>query len=621
MKIKHILFATAVALALCSCTKISEWLEKQETGDLQFEDIWQDENYVEGWLNNNLTSIPGLGWVFAGGEPLWALTDEGWSSLDAAGGTSYLVYHGNFSSSSWPGARNLYGGLLYRIRNLNIFLHYIVLPETPVQSEEVRRRMIADAYVIRAYYMFELFKEYGPLYLYNEDGATEEEIIPEYLPYMTEITTKYTTLRRVPVEDYVRHIIADCDAGLEIDELPWRAPAGNQAGRMTKALAWAIKATAMMWMASPLFNGGNDYWEEAYQMNKQALKELRAHGFELWQVCNNTNVFGDGPGSAYREFYCTSPDYKSTPLDKETIFSVGGAVGGPSNNYIGSRHTQTSQCGTCPTQEMVDCYETIDGVPVLDLAQPYLDEKHLQPNFNKENKLYDDQHPYDNRDPRFEQCIMHHGTPYYWDKQYTMDVSADGKNYRSMLPTDIMQTRTGYYYRKAINPSVTMNSSAPSAAPRQYKLSEMILNFAECALEAGHLQEAREAVNEIRERVGMPALPASLVSDPEKLRLRVYNERRVELAFEETRYFDLRRRCRPEEEIPGIKYLTGMDVTYAGDWSAAKYTRVSLCIDQENPDEPRHGFEPQCKLSPIPKGEASNLKNITGVNFQNYGWE
>jgi hypothetical protein len=174
MKIKHILFAAAVASVLCSCTKVSEWLEKQETGDLQYEDIWQDENYVEGWLNNNLTSIPGLGWVFAGGEPLWALTDEGWSSLDAAGATSYLVYHGNFSSASWPGARGLYSGLLYRIRNLNIFLHYVVLPETPVQSEEFRRRMIADAYVIRAYYMFELFKEYGPLYLYNKDGATEE---------------------------------------------------------------------------------------------------------------------------------------------------------------------------------------------------------------------------------------------------------------------------------------------------------------------------------------------------------------------------------------------------------------------------------------------------------------
>jgi len=616
MKIKHILFAAAIAFTMCSCTKVSEWLEKQETGDLQFEDIWKDENYVEGWINNNLTSIPGLGWMFAGSEPLCCLTDEGWSSLDASGGTSFKVYNGNFSSASWPGARNLYGGLLYRIRNINIFLHYIVMPETPVKNEESRRRMIADAYVVRAYYMFELFKEYGPLYLYNADGATEEEKNPEYLDYITELTSNYVTLRRVPAEDYIRQILADCDAGLAIEDLPWRATFSNQAARMSKALAWSIKATAMLWLASPLFNDGKDYWEEAYQMHKKALAELREHGFALYTECTNPAIYGTGPANAYKQYYCTSPDYKSTPVDKETIYSNGGAAGSWSWNYIGSRHTNTSSCGTCPTQEMVDCYETIDGVPVLDLAKPYLDEFHLQPNFNPENTLYDEQHPYDNRDPRFEQCIMHHGTPYYWDKQYTVDISAEGKNYRSTLPVDVSQSRTGYYYCKAIPPNCTLNAPQNGAAPRQYKLSEIILNFAECAVEAGHLEEAREAVNEIRQRVGMPDLPVSLASDQEKLRLRVYNERRVEFAFEETRYFDMRRRCRPDEEIPGIKYLTGMDVTYAGDWSAATYTRV--CIREE---EPRHGYEPQCKLSPIPKAEASNLKNITGVNFQNYGWD
>ena len=113
----------------------------------------------------------------------------------------------------------------------------------------------------------------------------------------------------------------------------------------------------------------------------------------------------------------------------------------------------------------------------------------------------------------------------------------------------------------------------------------------------------------------MPHLPAELVNDKEKLRLRVYNERRVELAFEEARYYDIRRRCRPEEEIPGIKYFSAMDVVYAGDWAAATYTRVSIR------EEARHGYEPQCKLSPLPKGEVSNLKNITGVEFQNYGWD
>ena len=617
MKKIYILSLSVLMLAAVGCQKVSDWMEKQETFDLQFEDIWTDENYVEGFLNNNLASIPGQGWIF-GGEPLWALTDEGWSSLDAAGGTSHRVYDGNFSSTSgWPGTRGLYGSLPYRIRNINQFLHYIVLPETPVKNEDSRRRMIADAYVIRAYYMFELFKEYGPLYLYNEDGVDPEDGHPEYLRYITELTDSYVNLRRVPAEDYIRWIIADCDRGLAIDDLPWRATTGNQATRMTKSVAWCIKATALMWLASPLFNDGKDYWEEAYQMNKEALKLLRDHGYELFTTCTNTQVYGTGDGNAYREYNCNTSLAWAAPTatDKETILAIGGASGSYANNWVGSRHTDIGNCGTCPTQEQVDCYDTRDGVPVLDLANPYADQYHTKPNFNPENTMYDEQHPYENRDPRFEECIMHHGSPYVWDKAYTLDISAGGINFRSTLPTDNTQTRTGYYYCKTIPPNCTLNGKQTGRGPKQYKLSEMILNFAECALNADHLEEAMEAVNEIRARVHMPPLPEELALNKEKLRLRVYNERRVELAFEEARYYDLRRRCKPEEEIPGIKYFSAMDVTYAGDWSAATYTRVPLR------EAERHGYEPQCKLSPLPKGEVSNIKVITGIDFQNYGWD
>lgn len=617
MKNKYLLAFVTMVLALASCQKVSDWMEKQDTGDFEFDDIWVDENYVEGWLNNCFTGIPGVGWWCSGGEPLWCLTDEGWSSLDAAGATSHRVYDGNFSSTAgWPGGRNIYSAALYRIRNINIFLHYILMPDTPVRSEDFRRRMIADAYVLRAYYMFEIFKEYGPLYLYNEDGVEPDEGHPEYMRFVTQLTDSYVNLRRVPAEDYVRWIIADCDRGLAYEDLPWRCDQGEGA-RMSRALAWTIKANALMWLASPLFNNGNDYWEEAYEMNKTTLELLKEHGYALHTKCTNTSVYGTGPANAFRQYHADNSLswVGSSPSDTETIFAYGGSSGNYGGNWVGSRHTGIGGCGACPTQEMVDCYETIDGVPVLDLAQPYLDEQHLRPNFNADNTLYDDQHPYDNRDPRFEQCILHHGSPYTWDKAYNVDISADGRNYRSTLPVDIMQTRTGYYFCKTIPPNCTKNQPATGPGMRQYKMSEMILNFAECALNAGHLEEAREAVNEIRDRVGMPALPASLATDKEGLRRRLYNERRVELAFEETRYYDLRRRCRPEEEIPGIKYFTGVDVTYAGDWSAANYTRVQIR------EEVRHGYEPQCKLTPLPKGEVSNLKVITGVDFQNYGWE
>ena len=608
MKFKHIFAILATAILAVSCEKVSDWIEKQDTGDLQFEEIWVDDNYVEGVLNNCYTAIPTGGWSYP--LPLWSFTDEGWSSQDASNAWALMTYNGSFNTSQWVADRGYYSGLTYRIRNLNQFLQYIVLPQTAVKNDESRERMTAEAYVLRAYYMMELFKNYGPLYLYNIDGGTPHD---EYLPMVTDLTSTYENLRRVSAEDYVRFIIADCNRGLASEALPWRITVGGDAGRMHKAVAWAIKANAMLYLASPLFNDGKDYWEEAYQMHKEALELIKANGYELYTECSNTKLYGTSGANAYKEYYCISPDYKPSPKDRETIYAYGGGGATAGGNYIGSNHSTTTSCGTCPTQEIVDCYETIDGKPVLDLENPYQDIHHTKPNFNPDNTLYDEQDPYANRDPRFEACIMHHGTVYTWDKEYVMDVSAEGRNRRSNLPTDVGMTRTGYYYCKGISPDCTMNSQKNGPGYRQYKLSELILNFAECAFEAGHVEEAREAVNEIRDRVSMPEIPAGL-SD-EQFKLRMLNERRVELAFEDTRFFDLRRWCKPYEDIPGIKYFSAIDVTYSNDWSAATYTRVAL-----NETE-RHGYEFQCKLVPLPRQEASNMMSITGVNFQNPGWD
>ena len=75
--------------------------------------------------------------------------------------------------------------------------------------------------------------------------------------------------------DVARFIAEDCDAGLNCAELPWRITTEDEAMRATKALAWAVKSKMMLFAASPLFNAGEDHWEEAYQMNKQAVEELK----------------------------------------------------------------------------------------------------------------------------------------------------------------------------------------------------------------------------------------------------------------------------------------------------------------------------------------------------------
>jgi hypothetical protein len=131
-----------------------------------------------------------------------------------------------------------------------------------------------------------------------------------------------------------------------------------------------------------------------------------------------------------------------------------------------------------------------------------------------------------------------------------------------------------------------------------FRLGEVILNFAEAAAEAGKLPEATTAVNEIRTRAGMPEIPSNL--SKEQLILRVRNERRVELAMEENRYFDIRRWTLPTGDLSKTdQWVTGMEITRNPDGSFT-YNKF-LWV-------------------PIPLDEANRLQSITGVKWQSNGW-
>jgi hypothetical protein len=135
--------------------------------------------------------------------------------------------------------------------------------------------------------------------------------------------------------------------------------------------------------------------------------------------------------------------------------------------------------------------------------------------------------------------------------------------------------------------------------------------LAETAAESGHIDEALAAVNEVRERVNMPKITTT---DKEELLLRIHNERRVELAWEENRYFDLRRWSEPTGDLSATcKYLTGMEITKESDGSFT-YNRRNIWTD------PRGGWQNRDLLLPIPQTEASLLEAVSGQKWQNPGW-
>src|SRR5690625_5368954 len=134
--------------------------------------------------------------------------------------------------------------------NCNIFLSES--NEANVNSDKDRKRMKAEAHVLRAYFYHELLKWYG--------GS-----IP-ILREPVEFDADFSKLEKASFYEVSKFIEEDCNEAIATDELPWRITSG-ESYRVTKALAEAIKSKMILFAASPLHNDGENYWEEGYQIH------------------------------------------------------------------------------------------------------------------------------------------------------------------------------------------------------------------------------------------------------------------------------------------------------------------------------------------------------------------
>lgn len=625
-------------LALVSCMMMSacsDVLDSAPDGKISLTEVFQDNEKTAAYLNSCYQYIAGGGvryYFWMRGPVVWS--DEAWDTDAEAESTlsSGRMYNGNASAADHPivnmakveeGNGDYWNRYWAGIRKCTVFLTNI--DDANVTNPTDRSRWKAEAHLLRAFYYAELLRWFGcglPI---------EREVYS--------LNHDFSTVERGSYYDVVQFIIEDCDAALSSPNLPWRITTGAEAYRFTKGVAEALKSRMSVCMASPLYNEGQNYWEEAYQINKTALNNLRneAGKHELYnqinypQVWDNPDAFLPNEASKiYNEYFCNSMAFAPNPLDKETIYQTKPGQGNIWDiDGVGAQDGYKT--GTCPSQELVDCYETIDGQPVLNLAKPYLDEvTHLQPNLNPNNTLYDEKSPYENRDPRFYASIYYNGTKRraYWRFDETSNcienypasrgfrtriiATWDGEPQTGIHPTTRKATRTGYYQRKFLHPfSGDEQYVVAGANFKVFRLGEVILNFAEAAAEAGHLEEARVAVNEIRTRAGMPDLPTGLSQS--ELILRVRNERRVELALEGIRYFDVRRWNKPDGDLEKTdRWVTAAYITRN---SNGTYTFERRPVSKE-----RMCYTRKYMWLPIPLNEVNIMNALTGENWQNPGW-
>ena len=546
-----------------------------------------------------------------------SLTDEAQDADDILAGSRYAAWYtdavsaSNYASYSTDGSP--WAGLYEGIRHCNVFLERIkgVDPALIQSNADEVGGWTAQAHVLRALYYLQLIKRYGDVPLLKSTYEQNHD---------------YTKDVRAPFSEVVEFIVEDCDAALAYSEVAfgWGIPEASF-GIMTRAVPYAIKSQAVTYAASPLWSDGTYDWEDALEVSREALAVLLTHDYKLFDNVPSPGI-AQNPYALY--FITSSDDRRST--DKETILQVGAQMEVWRQAGLPSTPGQL-KAGPCPSQELVDCHETVDGEPILDLANPYEDDAHRQPNYNRANTTYDPQNPYENRDPRFYASIYYNGSKRhcYWkvteDPKCIENYPAEPGTRTHIIATypeepftGLMgagqggqRTRTGYYERKFLHPYAAPTYPGSAGANfKMFRLGEAILNFAEAAAEAGHEDEAIAAVNEIRSRVGMPGLDAGLSGD--ELMLRIRNERRVELAMEGFRYYDVRRWSLPSGDLSETdRYLTAARVTRNGDGT---YSYARQLVGE------RMCYQNKFLWLPIPLNEANLMTTLTGVNWQNPGW-
>lgn len=650
MKIK-IFYLSVVLVFISSCKDV---LDITPDGRLTVDEAFASEKGTGAMLNSCYQNIPQLGynWYYFD-DALTSLSDDAYATQAGAAFPTGLMYDGTSvadwhwlvvnKESDYPPANTNLGQQWVKcysqIRLCTQFLDNI--DGANVLDESRKKRWKAEAYILRSYFYLQLIQWFGdvPLleryYSYNDD---------------------FSKLKRNSVYDVAKFIVANCDSAIAIpdenfDGNAWKITSGwEERERVTKALACFIKAKAMLFAASPLFNKGENHWEEAYQVCKSSYEAVSNHGYKLYDQVHNPAVFGTGKGAAYNEYFCSRAECTPTDIDNETIWQCT-RLAGPSAyimdyGYLGGPRACNYIAGTGPSQELVDAFEVVQyqdndptkpivsSKPLLKLDMPYLDEEtHLIPNFNVDAQSeYNERSsgvpinhgntapagPYWNRDPRLRKIVYVNDDPLIDDKGMPVFAEMFVGGFEGLdFGKSMTLTKTGYYPRKFVPYGKSLVDKVYYWWWKSARLGELMLNYAEAAAEAGHLADAVKMVNLIRNRANMPDLQQSQcnVGDQAEVIRRVRNERRVELAFEDIRYFDLRRWTTPDGNMSKTcKWFTAMQITKDEINKTYGYKRVNIR------PTPRYGYENKDLLLPIPPSEVSNMQGISGENWQNPGW-
>lgn len=542
------------------------YLDFDETNGLKTkEHIYAYFNTTEQMLTNVYSFMPqDLGSI--GGAMRDCACDD--AEFGAVGGTIQNMNNGNWSplltiDTGW----NLYKG----IRAANNFLVDIESVDLSRYEYDAKYKnwlrkleiFPYEARILRAHYFFELARRYGD--------------IPMPLSALT--TDEANSIKKTPFRDVIEFIVKECDECTPHLPETYANEPDRQTGRVTKGFAMAVKSKALLYAASPLHNPENDV--NLWKRSAQAALDIINTGLYTLDKASKAN------NNKSKEVVLMRMNAENTNFELNNF---------PIRFVNGKRPTTALANSTFPSQNLVDAFETKNGFSVTLTEEGW---KCDDPSFNA-------QHPYTNRDPRLAYAVLCNGMQF---KGQAIETFVGGADDISMNQGG---SPTGYFLYKYIQPTT---SFVPNNEVKNkhhwiiYRYAETLLTYAESMINAfddpkytddNFIYSADWAINEVRKNADMPSVKATGKDDFLK---KLYNEWRVEFAFEDHRFWDVRRwkmGADTQKELYGVKIINNN--------GTLQYKR-KLVEDREWKD---------CMyLYPIPQAEIFKNQNL---NPQNQGW-
>ena len=508
-------------------TSCDSYLDKEFDAAQSDEKVFGDETMTRGFLANIYNYMEdGIG--------VWNDDQRTGSSRDCMTDNSVcwwnLHYYSYVQSDSYTSNNHTLLGFwntdTYGIRACN---QYIDKADPTVVGNAARSgddnrlydRSIQEAKLLRALFTFDLVQWFGAAPIITKVLSTDEA----------------HNMTRVAAGDVLLWVAGQCDEVIQSGVLPMRYQ--NEAtnwGRVNGCMAHALKSRALLYAASPLnadkhdaankengivpeayANYSTQSWQYAKEAAETALQVCSANGYGLNGTKGNYDTSSEG--DYYKVFCCDPTQSNEIILSRSTwqTLQVEKLLMPP--GFTGSGFSPVGR--TNPTQNLVDAYETINGLPI------------------DQDPEYNAQKPYANRDPRLDQTIFHQGS-FFGAAGNSLGRSVDVRegatdaDYRE--EGEAGGTYTGYWQKKYVYNIDRNNATLQTHFWILFRYAELLLNAAEAEFQTGNVNEAVAHINEVRARAGMPGYTTGNLTME-----RIQNERRVEFAFEDHRFFDVRR--------------------------------------------------------------------------------